>query len=139
MNIIFKIEAKGKALSSNQRTELITKIGEMASEAVDGEVKIKDYKTITILTKREAQYLKKLLNNEATDLKKKYPPELYDIQEKLQLYPRFERSFCPICKKSLIVKVIRRGKGIYPNKYHCGKENCRKELIKWRKPLPKGE
>jgi len=84
------------------------------------------------LTKREVKYLTNLLNREAEDLSKNYPYELYEIQEKLQLFPRKERTFCPICQKTMIQTMsIRNGK-VYCDKFSCSKK-CQKILNTWKK------
>lgn len=89
----------------------------------------------SILTKREIKYLTDLLNREAVDFSKKYPNELYDIQEKLGLFPRKDRTFCPICQKTMISTMsIRRGK-VHCDKFSCSKK-CQKILDTWRYIIP---
>ncbi|MBI2557750.1 hypothetical protein HYW20_00355 [Candidatus Woesearchaeota archaeon] len=80
-----------------------------------------------LLNNREIKYLTNLLNREAVDLSKKYPYELYEIQEKLQLFPRKDRTHCPICLKTMIQTITRRNGKIYCDKFSCS-EKCQKIL-----------
>lgn len=88
-------------------------------------------KLSSILNSREIKYLTSILNRETEDLNKKYPDELYEIQEKLQLSPRKQRTFCPICQKTMIQTITRKNGKIYCDKFSCSKK-CQKILDTWK-------
>lgn len=83
------------------------------------------------LTLKERKYLNNLLNNIAIDFSQNYNYQIYEIQEKLNIFPKKQRTFCPICQKTMIQFLSTRKGKVYCNRFSCSKK-CQKVLDSWR-------